>query len=337
MISPETRSRQEPIVLVFVADDNYTILLAVALQSVLVNLERGCSLYLYIIDGGISQINKARLMRILAADHIDFHLEWVVPDMTSLRNLKIHGTKTTAIYLDLLIPDIVSQRFDKAIFLDCDVQVEVSLTKLWQEKSDDCALLAVQSFVTPYVSSPGGLSNYQDFGYEPETPYFNSGVLLLNLKRWRSEKISQKVFDYLHRYRKYQSLHDQYGLNAVLANDWGMLDPKWNVMATVLSSVREDIQTRREELLNHGYIYHFTGPKPWQPNCKHPAKAQWHRYLEESLWFNPGEQKYPIVVFKLDIAIQEILAVIPSKGRFILIDENVFSSGSFKECHALSL
>jgi lipopolysaccharide biosynthesis glycosyltransferase len=72
-----------------------------------------------------------------------------------------------------------------------------------------------------------------------------------------------------------------------------MLDPKWNVM-TIIPTAREDIRSTQEELLNYGYIYHFTGYKPWQHECTHPARHQWRRYLDESLWFDPGERKDPI-------------------------------------------
>lgn len=289
---------REPIVLVVAADDPYAILMGVALHSALIHLEPGSSVYLYIIDGGISDRNRERLERIVDVANLDLHLRWVVADLGPLADLE-SGVLGTGAYLRLLIPDIVAERFDKAIYLDSDVQVEVSLSRLWGQPLDDHAVLAVQDFVSPFVSSPGAVTNYTEFGYDPDTPYFNSGVLMLNLTRWRSEAISQQVIQAARDYEQFVQFADQYGLNVVLADDWGMLDPKWNVM-TIIPTAREDIRSTQEELLNYGYIYHFTGYKPWQHECTHPARHQWRRYLDESLWFDPGERKDPIVVTKLD-------------------------------------
>ena len=66
-----------------------------------------------------------------------------------------------------------------------------------------------------------------------DTPYFNSGVLVINLTRWRKENVGDRVIEYLRKYQPYVQLEDQEGLNAVLANDWGKLDPKWNLISHI--------------------------------------------------------------------------------------------------------
>ncbi len=262
-----TEARGEPLVLVFGSDENDAMPLAVALYSTLVHLERDCSLYLYIIDGGISDICRRRLCRVVDANHIDIELEWLTPNISLLRDMKIGGHITAATYYRLFIPDILPEGFDKAIYLDCDVQVEADLTQLWREDIGGHALLAVRDFLIPYVSSPGGLANYQELGFKPATPYFNAGVLVMNLKRWRAEKISERVFHYLRQYKEALNFLSQEGLNAVLAGDWGMLDPKWNVASSIFSyerweesAFKEEIKAVRDDLLQNPYIHHFIGP-----------------------------------------------------------------------------
>jgi lipopolysaccharide biosynthesis glycosyltransferase len=290
-----TKSRQEPLVLVFGSDDNYSMLLAVALHSALVHLKIGNPFRIYIIDGGIVEVNRQRLSRIVGENDIDAGLEWVTPDMELIGHLKTSGHITTAAYLPLLIPDLLPDRFDKAIYLDCDIQVETNLWQLWHQDIGEHALLAVRDYLVPYVSSPGGVTKHAALGLAPEMPYLNSGVLVLNLRRWRSEGINRKIFRYLHDYRKDVRFWDQDGLNAVLAGDWGMLNPKWNVQSSILSHERwpesdfkEEIRAVRDDLLHNAYIHHFIGPtKPNHPTSEHPVKARWHRYLGESGWFSP--------------------------------------------------
>ena len=62
-----------------------------------------------------------------------------------------------------------------------------------------------------------------------------------------------------------------------------------------------------------------------------PARHQWRRYLDESLWFDPGEAKDPIVVTKLERAIQEIQALVPQGTEFILIDEAISTPDAFPQ------
>lgn len=297
---------KEPIVLVFCGDDNSAILLAVALHSALLHLRQGCSLQLYIMDGGISRINKEKILRLLERDHVDINVEWIVPDMMRLSDLGTYGHLNATSYLRLLVPDLVAEHFEKAIYLDCDVQVKADLSMLWQEKLDEHALLAVRDFVIPYVSSPAGVMNYEALGLRMETPYFNAGVIVMNLKRWRTEKLGEKIIStlrqserYLHEiYEQYRfTINDQYGMNAVLATDWGVLDPKWNVMSTIFWGDREGplaidkyIRAIREDLVENAYIYHFTGYKPWKLACENPLKVSWRRSLEESGWFSRAER-----------------------------------------------
>lgn len=288
-----TASQQSPLVVVCGSDDNYAMPLAVTLYSALVNLEKGCT-YLYIIDGGISNRSKERLQRVLDFKHIHISIDWVIPpDLESLSDLQTHSWITTAAYLRLLIPNILPEQFEKAIYLDCDLQVEANLKNLWEQEIRRYALLAVRDLGTPYVSSRWGIAKYRELGLAPETPYFNSGVLVINLQRWRAENISQRVIEYLRKYHQYVHLGEQEGLNAVLANEWGRLDYKWNLISRILyydqweeSAFKEEIRAIREELIHKPYIFHFAGgSKPWQIGCEHPQQLRWIRYLKESGWF----------------------------------------------------
>jgi lipopolysaccharide biosynthesis glycosyltransferase len=280
----DTKSQPSPLVVVCGADDNYAMPLAVTLYSALVNLEKGCTLYLYIIDGGISERSRKRLSRVLEVEHVDLHLKWVIPsDATLLSGIKRLEWVTAATYLRLLIPDVVPEQFEKAIYLDSDLLVKANLRHLWDQEIGSYALLAVREFGAPYVSFSGGVVKYKELGLAPDAPCFNAGVLVMNLKRWREEKISQKAIQYLRKYEKEVEMADQEGLNAVLANNWGMLDHNWNVISHILfyeqwqeSAFKEEIRPIREELIRKAYIFHFVGgSKPWQIGCEHPAQLQW--------------------------------------------------------------
>ncbi|BCL38070.1 glycosyltransferase family 8 protein [Nostoc sp. MS1] len=286
------------LVVVCGADDNYAIPLTVTLYSAVANLEKGCTLYLYIIDGGITKQSKQRIQRVLNVEHINLHLKWLsASSFTSLSHIKTPDWVSVATYLRLLIPDILPDHFDKAIYLDSDLLVKGNLKDLWNQEMGQHALLACSDLVIPYVSCNLGIMNYKELGLAPNSPYFNAGVLVMNLPRWREEQISQKIFRYFSEYPEYVRMGDQEGLNAILANNWGKLNPKWNVIAHILdydnwidSPFKQEIRPIKDDLLHKPYIIHFAGgEKPWKIGCEHPAQLEWISYLKASRWFQPIE------------------------------------------------
>ena len=288
----------EPIAIVCGADDNYAMPLAVTVYSALANLKPGWSVELFIVDGGIQAEKKHRIERVVGTSSAPVNLRWARVDMNAIADLPTHEWINTTTYLRLFIPDIVPANINKALYLDSDLQVERSITELWDQDLDGRALASVQAYGTPTVSFPLGIEKYKELGCPSDTPYFNAGVLLLNLDRWRNEKISDQVITYLREYREHVKMVDQEGLNAVLADGWKQLDLRWNVMSHLVnfddwpeSPFKEKVRPQREELMSEPYIYHFAGgSKPWQIGCNHPAQLQWIGYLWESGWFTPAER-----------------------------------------------
>ena len=323
--------RAEPLVLVCGADDHYAMALAVTLRSALVNLSRDRELRLYVIDGGIRDDHRRKLQRTVEDVRPDVSIRWYDPNMAAIDDLWVSGHVTSATYFSLLVPDAVPERYGKAIYLDSDVQVEADLAELWRTPVGDRAVLAVQDYLIPYLSCPGGPANHRELGLAPALPYFNAGVLVFNLARWRSEGISEQIFHYLRRHEKELTFRDQEGLNAVLAGDAGLLDPKWNVPSSLLwferwadSPFKEQIRPVREDLLRRPGIWHFIGPsKPWQRDFAHPAGARWRRYLEEAGWRGSpesGEVADPLAWLERQrLEDREIAGVVPADSTLILV------------------
>nr|WP_259087438.1 glycosyltransferase family 8 protein [Salinibacter ruber] len=289
-----------PLVIACGSDDNYARPLAVTLYSALRNLKAsGRPVDLYVFDGGISTESKNRLHRVVeGASDGSVHLEWVDPDTSALGNLPTREGVSTGAYLRLLIPEHVPADTDRVIYLDSDLLVKADLTRLWDKSMDGRMLMAVQAYNIPYVSSERGIRKYEELGLAPDTPYFNSGVLMLDVDRWQQENVSERVCRYMRTYREHVNMCDQEGLNAVLAGNWKPLDPRWNVMALpkyfenlTSSAHKESVCSTHDNGLIKPFIWHFAGPhsKPWMVECRHPAQFEWMRCLRESGWYRPVE------------------------------------------------
>ena len=283
-------SKFQPIILVCAADNNYAMPLAVTVRSALANLKSNRKIALFILDGGISKSNKKKIIKSLQSEKLD--ISWIQIDETQLTNLVLTRHLTTTAYYRLLITKFLPLEFDKAIYLDTDMIVKGNLEELWNIPLEDNYALAVQDDVELYISMSEGLRNYQDVGIWPNYKYFNSGLLVINLEKWRSENIGEKVLEYIRQNREYVR-NDQDGLNAILAGKWGEIHPRWNQMPRIYdysswqeSPHAEDIY---KELLHQPCIIHFTNsPKPWyaglKAECRHPKKDLFFQYLDMTDW-----------------------------------------------------
>ena len=290
MVKLDTNS----LAVVCAADDGYAMPLAVTIRSALENLKSNRKITLFIIDGGIKKHNKRKILKSLKSDKCD--TEWIQRPDTLLGKIEVLRAFTVgdisepkhitiAAYYRLLIPDLLPPEFKKAIYLDSDLAVIEDLGQLWDIDMGENYLLAVQDMNTPYVSSPYGLINYRELGIPQEYKYFTSGVMVIDLEKWRTARISAKAVDYLKQNREHVRWHDTDVLNAVLAGKWGELDPRWNQMAfTHNFSSWKDSPFSEEvynDLVDRPYIIHFsTEAKPWNSREKHPARHLFFQYLD---------------------------------------------------------
>ena len=217
--------------------------------------------------------------------------------MSQLSQLKVTHWHSQAAYLRLLIVEILPKSIDRIIYLDSDLVVEGNLRQLWEAEVGDNLALAVQDFWNPYVSCPDALpETYEQLGISAHTPYFNTGVMVINLKQWRAQKIVPKVLAFTNQYHNLIRYADQDGINAAIAGRVGLLDPKWNVMVHIVDSFgwAFDLsdakkQDQQDALLQAPWILHFTSPvKPWHPYYIGPAQTRFFYYLKRCGWFNPA-------------------------------------------------
>ncbi|MFM6075956.1 MAG: glycosyltransferase family 8 protein, partial [Dolichospermum sp.] len=183
---PTLKNKQ--IIVVCAADNNYAMQVAVTGKSALANLQGDRKILLFIIDGGITNHNKQKILKSLDSEKCQVKF---LPQPDSLLGNNIEEInkrlgpdgKTIAKYVSiaaffrLLIPEILSNELEKAIYLDCDLVVRGNLEQLWQTDLGDNYVLAAQDSWIPYVSNPNGLLNYKELKISSDSKYFNTGVL----------------------------------------------------------------------------------------------------------------------------------------------------------------
>lgn len=280
-----TAAGREPIVLACASDAHYIKPLATMLQSVVTNLAPDRTVAIYILNGDARPPLGADLSRNWAPGRASVH--WLTIDPSVYTGAPLWGRMSASTYFKLAVPDALPAEVSKAIWLDCDLLVNADLGQLWDVALEGNHVRAVQDSIVPLVSSRYGIASYEQLGIPREAKYFNAGVMVVDVDRWRTERIQERVLEYVRRFGDSVFFWDQEGLNAVLAGSWGELDPRWNRNVSIPPRLRVSHAHRDRTTASDGepWIIHFAGNlKPWLFPGNDPERLQYYRYLDMTPW-----------------------------------------------------
>jgi lipopolysaccharide biosynthesis glycosyltransferase len=236
------------ITLVTVCDNQYCVMLAALLKSIELNSTAAANITVYVVDDGVSKMNMEKLKGSvngsLSLKFIDINN--IIEDQSSLPSDS--SSFPLNVYVRLFIAHFLPQTIEKAIYLDVDMIVKKDITDLWVTDMQEYTIAAVKDRSENIGSAWGGITNYRELGLDPSALYFNSGLLILNLKKWRRTNLTQEILKVISHNKVYAGFPDQYGLNVVFANRWLELDKRWNAFAT--------------GEIEDPFIIHFIGRKP---------------------------------------------------------------------------
>jgi lipopolysaccharide biosynthesis glycosyltransferase len=294
----------EPIALVTACDENYVCGAAAAVRSAIASLEPQRPLTVYVLDGGIAERSKAGFLRSWNSRPLD--VKWLQPNLAAFRDLPAAEGASPAVYLRLLMAELLPDHVNKAIYLDADTIVVRDLTGLWSVPLEGTYCAAVQDSLVPVMDPAEAfdhplhcmtladthqcpIPNYRDLGLRPADAYFNSGVMLVDVARWRAEQVARRAMECLRANASHARFWDQYALNVLFAGQWKMLDPRWNQNSHVFQLPSWELSHYSESELarvkRDPWIVHFNyRPKPWDVDCDHPFRTLFCKHLEGTLW-----------------------------------------------------
>src|SRR5689334_5154509 len=225
----------EPIHIVSAANAPYAVPLAVLLHSALASAAPADRLHLHVIDGGLTAEQRSKIANICQRFETCAAVNWLQPNIELLTDLPARPGLPREAFLRLLLDELLPPDLHRVLWLDADVVVETSLAPLWSHPFGDGTVVAVQDYGGRTLGSTGGTADtWRELGLDPEAPYFNSGVMLVDLPRWRAGRVTQEVLAYSRRFADRVRFGDQDGLNAVLTGRWAQAPLKWNVQVAAL-------------------------------------------------------------------------------------------------------
>lgn len=260
-------------------DDNYAPYAGVVISSILEHLSEDYNLVVHVLDGGVSAINKAYLEELKQNRHFEIHYY-------SMDNNEFNHCPLTylsiATYYRLKIGEILSD-VRRVIYLDCDMVAKGDLSEIWN--------FDLQGNILGAVEDPLSAKNMQRLKIEKQYFYFNAGLLLIDLEKWRSEKIQNRLFDTL-KMRKDELKHqDQDLLNLVLYKQTCSMPLKFNSQYFPLGYNESRHKEYLESLSNPLVIHYIMADKPWKCGSVVFRRRDYIAAFKNTPWFLKHKSK----------------------------------------------
>jgi lipopolysaccharide biosynthesis glycosyltransferase len=133
--------------------------------------------------------------------------------------------------------------------------------------------------------------------YDFDSPAFNAGVFVLDLRQYRQNKYFKDFANFLIHINRYENVfryNDQSILNIIFYEHTNYIDSKWNATDYGWYNRKEAALIR--ERFDNSHIIHFCGPeKPWSPSFKDKPIPKIHLR-------RPEKSSRPLIskIFRLD-------------------------------------
>jgi lipopolysaccharide biosynthesis glycosyltransferase len=194
---------------------------------------------------------------------------------------------------NVLAPEYLLQDESRAIYMDADMVVMEDLTDLWELKLSTAVGAVLDAHIV-WMASPSMWRPWKEEKVDPMTPYLNTGLMLIDLERWRTENLTGRTLEYLEKYT--MPCVDQDALNFALNGAFDQLHPRYNSMPYHLLKMFRyvdavDPDERIGEAITHPAVVHFHRSffgKPWTYFSTHPGTKMWRTLASE---VHPGWRK----------------------------------------------
>lgn len=267
--------------IICISDNLYSQHTAVMLTSLFeTNINANCNIYLLTTD--INMENETKLISIIKKYGNKLIIKRFHAETFNIHNLKT-ASWHTIMYLKLFIHELLPEDIDKCLFLDVDIIINSPLSELYNINLNNCCIAGCEDNIN-------SMEIKQNLHLYPTDKYINSGVMMINLLKWRELNRKRPIKDFLTRNINIIN-NDQDAIALYFKEEIKYInDIKWNATTFCfqrLIRVFPKYYNQIENVRKKPAIIHFCDPvKPWYKECKHPYKDLYDKYLKMTPWKN---------------------------------------------------
>ena len=302
--------KNKKIHVVFATDDNYIKYLSVALLSL-----KNVSISNYVISILHTNISSINRCKIKSLETKNFEIEFI--DVSSLVNkYELYETDyfSKEMYYRFIIPQLFKNE-DKVIYLDCDIIVNHDLAELVEYNMENKYLMACKD-----ICSKLKKENIKQRIDCDSDLYFNSGVLVFNIKEWNKNNLTTKCFESISKYPRLMT-PDQDILNLLCKNHIRYLDREWNFIwhysfndMNIDFLSQEDNESYNAAKKNPKIIHYTSATKPWNYKSSCYSKIWWN-IAEISPFYNEIKTAH----------LETIISLTSYPGRIVTVNQTIES------------
>lgn len=263
-------------------DANYLPQLRVLLTSIRLN-NPGETFGLYLMHSGLPECELEGLERWCGEAGWEFHS--VPVDAALFDGAPVTAQYPREMYYRLLAGQMLPESLSRVLYLDPDILVINPLRELWETDMQGNMFAAAA-----HTGKTELANNVNRIRLGTDHDYYNSGVLLIDLERCRSEVTPDELFAFVREHRRELVMPDQDLLNAVYGDSILPLDDAlWNYDARNFNNymLRSAGEQDMDWVMENTAILHFCGKaKPWKPNYIYRFGVLYRHYerLAERAW-----------------------------------------------------
>jgi lipopolysaccharide biosynthesis glycosyltransferase len=246
--------------------------LATAIRSLVDTNHKLGQIDIYVLSDAISERTRQRIMNSVTGSQIRLH--WVPVDLSTYSEFGTLYYASRMTFARLNIPELLPAHIKRALYIDADVLILQDINELLLADLQGAALGAVLDAMD--LDRTSGSERLQ--GVPDVERYFNAGVLLIDLERWRQTCVSERAYRFLEQYPE-TPYADQDALNVACDGSWTMLDERWN------------FQQSRDLLAwktNAAIVHFVTADKPWHPHTRNRNAALYDQFRNRTYFARSG-------------------------------------------------
>lgn len=292
--------------LCFICDEYYVMPTAVAITSLIVNKNHDNFYGIYLVTNNLSD-ESITLFKNMETESVKIIIIKTDKgkDFDKYKMENHHVTPSALIKFEL--PELLPDELEKVLYLDGDIIVQKDLSVLFNEDIENV-------YAGVISNTPAGAERLNKIFNVKYSSYFNTGVLLLNLKKMREEHISKLLIEYKYRNNHKDILMDQDTFNIVFKEKVIYLSFYYNF--SYIAWFRHNIKQLAEHYglkivdskykwVPEAFIIHYSSArKPWKYFHYFAADIWFHYYLlspfknvalHRDLFDEEGNNKYKTV------------------------------------------
>lgn len=278
--------------ILFTLNNKFVPQVAASICSICENNSNIHDIHFYLFSMGITDENK----KIITSFVKNYKREI---DIIEIPDLSKYFTKSfdtngwnKVVLARLLLDKLLPKNVERVLYLDGDTITIGSLEELYNiDLKNNILAMGCEPTANKERKEKLGLKNYL---------YHNSGVLLIDLNKWRKDNIGDKITKFFIENKSVIFAPDQDAINGALKDKIYTLPPKYNFFniyyqysykffVKLLKPIKYIDKDEYIESMNNPCIIHYLGEdRPWRLGNTHKYRKDYIKYLNLTPYKDQG-------------------------------------------------